>query len=187
MAEIILAETASVSTPSLSKISLYADNTTNPQLKFVDDGGNDIQIVDSRNTVTLTNKTLTSPTITSPTISGLSGTYTPMLTNTTNIAASTANVTQWLRIGNTVVVGGVVDIDVTSASSNTLLGFSLPVPSALTQSYQVGGSGISNSGGNHVMGIYGDAINDRVIFQNITGWTTATNISICFTFTYSVI
>lgn len=63
MAEIILAETASVSTPSAGKISLYADTTANPQMKFVDDGANVRTIADTINTVTLANKTLTAPNI----------------------------------------------------------------------------------------------------------------------------
>lgn len=58
------------STPASSKCKLYFDNTANPQLKFVDDGGNSIQIMDSRNTVTATNKTFTSPTINAYTMTG---------------------------------------------------------------------------------------------------------------------
>ena len=61
MAEIILAETASVSTPSASKVSFYADNTANPQLLFKDDGGTAIPIADSRNTMTMAGKTFTAP------------------------------------------------------------------------------------------------------------------------------
>lgn len=58
MAEIILTETASVGTPAASTVSVYADNTANPQLKFTDDGGLNVTVVDSRNTVTITGKTL---------------------------------------------------------------------------------------------------------------------------------
>lgn len=57
MAEIILAETASTSTPSAGKVSFYADNTANPQLKFKDDGGNTRTVADDNNTVVLSNKT----------------------------------------------------------------------------------------------------------------------------------
>lgn len=56
-AEIILTETASVAAPSASKVSLFADNTANPQMKFTDDNGNTRTIVDNNNTVTLANKT----------------------------------------------------------------------------------------------------------------------------------
>ena len=61
MAEIILAETASVSTPSAANVSIFADNTANPQLKFTDDGGTTVQIADARNTMTMAAKTFTAP------------------------------------------------------------------------------------------------------------------------------
>lgn len=62
MAEIILAETVSpTATPSAGKISLFADTTANPQLRFIDDGGNNRQIADTINTATLANKTFTAP------------------------------------------------------------------------------------------------------------------------------
>jgi hypothetical protein len=60
-----------------------------------------------------------------------SGTYTPTLTNGTNVSSSTAYVCQWKRVGNVVTVSGRVDIDPT-ATGATVLGISLPVASALT-------------------------------------------------------
>lgn len=75
MSRLTLNESAAPApTPATSKVNFYADTTANPQLKFVDDGGNDIQVVDSRNTVTMTNKTLTSPTLTGPVIGVATGT-----------------------------------------------------------------------------------------------------------------
>jgi len=61
MAEIILAETASVSTPSASKISFYADTTANPMLKFIDDAAVVCTVADQRNTMTMAGKTFTAP------------------------------------------------------------------------------------------------------------------------------
>lgn len=54
MAELILAETSSVSTPSAAKVSFYADTTANPQLVFKDDGGTVTQLLDTRNTNIIT-------------------------------------------------------------------------------------------------------------------------------------
>ena len=54
MAELILAETGSVSTPSAGKVSIYPDTTANPQMKMVDDSGAVVTQVDSRNDVTIT-------------------------------------------------------------------------------------------------------------------------------------
>jgi len=39
MAEIILSETASVSTPSAGTVSTYCDNSANPMMKVIDDSG----------------------------------------------------------------------------------------------------------------------------------------------------
>jgi hypothetical protein len=49
MAELILAETASVSTPSAGNISIYGDTTANPIPRFVDDAGNNRAIGSLRN------------------------------------------------------------------------------------------------------------------------------------------
>src|SRR3989304_10106925 len=58
-----------------------------------------------------------------------SGTYTPTLTNGTNVAASTAFECQWMRIGSVVCVRGKFNLDPTSANTTTILGISLPVAS----------------------------------------------------------
>lgn len=59
MAEIILTETASVGTPGASTVTVYADNTANPQIKFVDDNANVVQVLDTRNTAAVSGKTFT--------------------------------------------------------------------------------------------------------------------------------
>jgi len=79
MSELILSETASTSTPSAGKVSFYADNTANPQLKFKDDGANVRTVVDDNNTVTMANKTLTAPNIGAAT--GTSATLTGAITS----------------------------------------------------------------------------------------------------------
>jgi hypothetical protein len=63
MAQIVLAETASagIATPSAAKVALYVDNTAAPQVKFKDDSAADIQLVDTRNTATLSAKTFVAP------------------------------------------------------------------------------------------------------------------------------
>jgi hypothetical protein len=61
-----------------------------------------------------------------------SGTYTPTLTNTTNVASSTASSCQYMRVGNVVTVSGQVDITPTSAGAITVLGVSLPIASNLS-------------------------------------------------------
>jgi hypothetical protein len=68
-----------------------------------------------------------------------SGTYTPTLTNTTNVAASSAFGCQYMRVGSVVTVSGRVSIDPT-ATGRIVLGMSLPVASSLGTLSNVGGT-----------------------------------------------
>lgn len=111
-----------------------------------------------------------------------SGTYTPTLTNVTNIAASTAYVCQWLRVGNVVTVSGKVDIDPTSAGA-TELGLSLPVASNFTSNEQCGGSFHGESGDDGW--IKGDATNDRASFNG--NHSSTANQTSWFHFSYVVL
>lgn len=113
------------------------------------------------------------------------GTYTPTLTNTTNIAASTAYVCQWMRVDNVITVSGKVDIDVTAAG-NALLGMSLPVASALTTDIQAGGTFVSNAAATPEAGcIFADGTNDRASFKFIA--VNTANNTFFFSFTYLVL
>lgn len=70
-----------------------------------------------------------------------SGVYTPTITDTTNIDASTAFATQYMRVGTIVVVGGKVDIDPTAAANTvTEIDISLPIASNLSASQHLGGT-----------------------------------------------
>jgi len=111
-----------------------------------------------------------------------SGTYTPTSFNTTNIAASTPQSAQYLRVGNTVTVSGQIDIDPT-ATGFAILGLSLPVASSLTSAVQL--SGVFNCPDAAGGGIYGDAANDRATFQ--MNATSASNLTYYYTFTYRVL
>ena len=113
------------------------------------------------------------------------GEYTPTLTNVTNVAASTPQVTQWYRVGNRVTVFGYIAIDPT-ATGAFQVDMSLPIPSNFANVTQAGGtfsstaSGISQGGG-----IWSDAANDRVSFIGVA--TDAANRSYAFQFSYKVI
>jgi hypothetical protein len=58
-----------------------------------------------------------------------SGTYTPTLTNGTNVDSSTSSVCQYTRIGNIVTVFGKIDVDATTLNSQTDVDISLPIAS----------------------------------------------------------
>lgn len=73
-----------------------------------------------------------------------SGTYTPTLTNLTNLSASTTYVAQYMRVGNTVNVSGKVDIDPTLTATKTVLKMSLPINSTFATSQQCAGVAFSS-------------------------------------------
>lgn len=114
-----------------------------------------------------------------------SGTYTPTLTNVTNIAASTAAVCQWMRVGDVVTVSGSVDIDPTAAGDCTLR-MSLPVASNFTATSQAGGAFSTRAAGQKDTGsIAANVANDSAEF-----FFNAANIANAiyqFTFTYQVL
>ena len=90
--------------------------------------------------------------------------FTPTLTNTTNVAASTAYVCFYIRIGSIVFVKGRADIDPTAAApTNTVLDISLPVASAFSSAVQAHGVGAS-AGVLQSGGISSSAVNDRAIY-----------------------
>lgn len=60
-----------------------------------------------------------------------SGTYTPTLTNTLNVSSSSANLSIYSRVGNTVTVSGFVDITPTGSGLGTVK-LSLPITSNFT-------------------------------------------------------
>ncbi len=113
-----------------------------------------------------------------------SGTYTPTLTNGTNVAASTSYQAQYLRVGNQVTISGKIAIDPTSTGA-TEIGISLPIASNFANDYECAGVvnfiAIAGESG----GILGDSTNNRASLQYIaidTGNKVAS-----YTFTYTII
>jgi len=114
-----------------------------------------------------------------------SGTYTPSLNNTTNVASSTAAVCQYMRVGNVVTVSGTVTIDPT-ATGRIVMGFSLPIASAIAGANEVGGT-FASSGTTtvNVGSVTGDATNDRATFDGIAN--DAASRVYGFSFTYRIL
>lgn len=114
-----------------------------------------------------------------------SGTYTPTITNGTNVAASTARVTQWMRVGNVVTVAGRCDIDVTSDATNTIFDLSLPIPSTFALASDAGGAGTFFGGA--VVGVHVQANTaTATVRMNFTASGTPNNTA-SFSFTYVVL
>lgn len=91
------------------------------------------------------------------------GTYTPTLTNTTNVTSSTAFTSYYVRVGDYVYVWGEVEIDATTSLTLTELGMSLPIASSITDSRELAGTAAHED--NTAIQIKGDASNNRAMFR----------------------
>ncbi len=114
-----------------------------------------------------------------------SGTYTPTITNGTNVDGSTAFECQYMRVGNVVTVSGTVNIDPAATGTYTSIGMSLPVASNFSAAPQLGGVGCTGLAAQGVFGILADTTNDRAQFDG--SFTSAPNQALRFSFTYQVI
>lgn len=119
----------------------------------------------------------------------LSGTYTPTVTNNTNIAASTPRACLYVRVGAVVMVWGSIDVTPTTAAGAQCVGtITLPIASNLADTYELGGVGgqsaFTNTG-NSAMSLFGDYSSNRAQFQFNAGSTA--NGGWHFSFSYLVI
>jgi hypothetical protein len=93
-----------------------------------------------------------------------SGTYTPTLTNITNIDASTASGFQYMRVGNVVTLSGRIEIDPTATNTLTQLEFTLPISSNFAFDHQGAGTGAELTTGIQTpCSIQANITNDRLI------------------------
>ena len=116
-----------------------------------------------------------------------SGTYTPSLTNVTNVSTSSVGAnSQYMRVGNTVFVYGYMTFTQTS-TGDTFIGISLPIASNFgvnTQAIGTGTLGVDSSG--QSVSILADTTNDRaqLSFSALTGGTSN---SIVYSFSYQIL
>lgn len=111
-------------------------------------------------------------------------TYTPTITNSTNVAASGAVSSLYIRFGSTVIVYGRMTIDPTIAASATEVGISLPVASNLASDSDLSGT-CNNGGAGSACFIQGDVANDRAFLREVP--TSASNEVVVFTFMYQIL
>jgi hypothetical protein len=142
MAELVMTEEGSTpATPASTKWKVYFKSTG---LYILEDTGTEV----------------------GPLVKGASGTYTPSLTNTTNVAASTVSQAfNYMRVGNFVMVSGGITVDPT-ATGNTVIKLSLPIASNFTAGFDLTGNGTSQLS-NMVGNLQADATNDlaQLTFQ----------------------
>lgn len=92
-----------------------------------------------------------------------SGEYTPTITNTTNVAASTAFVCQYILMGNYCLVGWHADIDPTAAGPTASeIQMTLPIPSDFSAATDANGSGSTEDTAGQSGRITADATSNKV-------------------------
>lgn len=112
-----------------------------------------------------------------------SGTYTPTITNDTNVAASMAYTCYYTRVGSVVSVSGRIDIDAT-ATGDTFWSITLPIASALASEDQLAGTFVDNTG--TVSGsVKARPAGDEALFRISVNTTADTGY--WFTFSYRVV
>lgn len=121
-----------------------------------------------------------------PTLAG--STYTPTLFSDTNVAATTSDVCQYIRVGSVVTVSGRIEVDPTSNNLPTQVGISLPIASDFASETQCAGTAHQfNGSSQHIGGgIYADTTNNRAALL----WTEeagGNNRAWVFTFTYLIV
>jgi hypothetical protein len=111
------------------------------------------------------------------------GTYTPALTNQSNVNASTASVTNYVRIGDRIHVFGKVSIDATATGAFELR-MDLPITSASTQDYEIAGTAVCGSTGVPIA-ISANVASGLASFQGIATTTTADTYFFTFSYKYN--
>ena len=111
-----------------------------------------------------------------------SGTYTPTLTNVTNVAGSTAYSSMYMRIGNLVHVDAIMEIDPT-ATGLCRVGISLPIASNFAAATDCNGVVVQTNG--DAGQIIADATNDRADLYIVA--SNAANLGYRAQFTYRIL
>lgn len=116
-----------------------------------------------------------------------SGTYTPTITNVTNVSSSSVGACQYMRVGNVVTVSGRLVITATASGAYTQLYMALPISSNFSQEEQAGGAGarINSIGSGDSFAILAIPSNTFVGVRLMATSTAASSYT--FSFTYRVL
>ena len=99
-----------------------------------------------------------------------SGSYTPTITNGTNVASSISRAAYYMRVGNVVTLTFSPDITPTS-TGGTVYSFSIPVASNFASTTQAGGVSFDYNN-NQIGAVSADTVNDRISVSFIATSTT---------------
>lgn len=116
---------------------------------------------------------------------GNSGTYTPTLTNITNLSASTARECTWLRVGNTVHVTGRVEATATAAAdASTVIELTLPItPASFAQTWECAGTATISEAVYRPGIVIAQGTSARILWQA----ASTSSRGVVFTFSYQMV
>lgn len=114
------------------------------------------------------------------------GSYTPIISNVTNVQASISNVCYWSRSGNQVTVSGYLEIDPISANTPTEFRLTLPITTNMTggNSGKVAGT-MAGLDGDAVGTVLADIAGNRASFRYTSSPFTS-NMGLSFIFKYLI-
>lgn len=119
-----------------------------------------------------------------------SGTYNPTGAAVSNCSGVSGGNANWSRVGNVVTVHGDIGLTVTSASSASSFGISLPIASNFTGGNEAQGQVVLYGAGaapDAVGALLGDTVNDRAqVFFYAPASSAGVNYAAYFTFSYVV-
>ncbi|MET0393154.1 MAG: hypothetical protein ABW019_08420, partial [Chitinophagaceae bacterium] len=120
-----------------------------------------------------------------------SGSYTPTATYVANTSAGSANVSQYIKLGDRVTVTGYVDFLVTASGTASEVAISLPFASNFSASTDASGTATSSNTfaiANSGTMLSADVTNDRVRFQFTSAGSSAGNSGrISYSFIYTIL
>lgn len=190
----VLTLAGSVAASSSAFLQLISGNTGTTGLRFGDTDAAQRGSVDyNHNTDTMTIGTAAATAITIDsaqlvtlasvlTGANIYGTYTPTLTAITNVSASSANTSGWIRIGNAVLVFAQISVTATAAGALTVIDISLPVASNFGATTQAVGVGSIFTAGTEVaaISVSANATNDRARATFVSSSVNARTYTLVF-------
>jgi hypothetical protein len=112
------------------------------------------------------------------------GTYTPIVTNVSNLATGTpVSVTHYMRVGNEISVDGAIICTFTSTSTQTQVGVSFPTPSNISSANDCLGGVFGANNGNSNGIVNGDITNHRAQLTFTSPSSGGVTVYYHFTFT----
>lgn len=114
-----------------------------------------------------------------------SGTYTPTLTNVTNVSSSSAQVARWIRVGDQVTVYGRISIDPITTATSTQVRVSLPVASNIGSNNDLAGVCVGDLSDESAGHIVGNAANDEALIEAFP--VSTAQHTYAYTYSYTII